>query len=208
MIQEYISHDGGHYSIGTLFNDNSEPVAVHVYKEIKQYPVNGGPAVTAISVEKEEWVDNMLRILKNVGWKGPAHMDVLYDSSSNTPRLLEINPRFWMTLNLSIKSGVDFPYLLHRLANKEEIEKINSYRVGIKYRWVLPNEILWLMQTPDKIKGFREFINFWKKDMCFGILSSKDPMPTIGTILQGFNFVLDSDKRKFMFKRGWNSKGR
>jgi len=203
IVQEYISHDGGHYSIGTLFNDNSEPVAVHVYKETKQYPISGGPAVNAISVEKDVWVDNMLQILKYVDWKGPAHMDVLWDPASNTPRLLEVNPRFWMTLNLSIKSGVDFPYILYMLAIGETVEPIKSYKVGLRYRWVLPNEILWLMQTPNKIDGFREFINFWEKDTCYGILSLEDPMPIIGTILQGLNFILDSDKRKFMFKRGW-----
>lgn len=203
IIQEYINHDGGHYSIGALFNDNSEPVAIHVYKEIKQYPINGGPAVTAISVEKKKWVDNMLQILTNVGWKGPAHMDVLYDLSSNTPRLLEINPRFWMSLNLSIKSGVDFPYLLYQLANKKEMEEMNPYRVDIKYRWVLPSEILWLMKSPDKFEGMKDFINFWDKNTCYGILSLKDPIPTIGMILQSFEFILDPVKRDFMFKRGW-----
>jgi predicted ATP-grasp superfamily ATP-dependent carboligase len=202
MIQEYISHNGGHYSIGALFDEKSKPLAIHIYKEIKQYPISGGPAVNAISVEKEKWVDDMLRILKEVGWKGPAHMDVLYDISSNTPRLLEINPRFWMTLNLSIKSGVDFPYILYMLAISETVEPIESYKVGLKYRWVLPNEILWLMQTPNKIKGFREFINFWEKDTCYGVLSLGDPMPIIGTTLQGFNFLLDVEKRKFMFNRG------
>ena len=105
----------------------------------------------------------MLQILTNVGWKGPAHMDVLYDLSSNTPRLLEINPRFWMSLNLSIKSGVDFPYLLYQLANKKEMEEMNPYRVDIKYRWVLPSEILWLMKSPDKFEGMKDFINFWDK---------------------------------------------
>ena len=208
MIQEYISHNGGHYSIGTLFNDNSEPIAVHTYKETKQYPISGGPAVNAISVKKEKWVDDMLQILREVGWKGPAHIDVLYDLSSNTPKLLEVNPRFWMTLNLSIRSGVDFPYLLYKLANGEMVEPVKSYQVGVKYRWVLPNEILWLLQTPNKIKGIKEFFNFRKDNTCYGVLSFKDPMPIIGTILQGFYFILNSNRRNFIFKRGWNSKGR
>ncbi len=207
IIQEYVSHDGGHFSIGVLFNEASELMAVHVYKELKQYPINGGPAVTAVSVPKEDWVDTMLQILKDANWVGPAHMDVLYDSASNEPKLLEVNPRFWMSLNLSIKSGVDFPYLIYKLARGEHTTPISSYKIGLKYRWVLPNEILWMLQTPNKIQGIKEFINFWDGDTCYGELAFKDPMPIVGILLQSINYALDSDRRKSIFGRGWALKG-
>ena len=203
IIQEYVSHEGGHYSIGALFDESSEPVAVHVYKETKQYPINGGPAVNAISVTIDKWVNGMLEMLKKEGWKGPVHMDVLYDPSSSTPKLLEVNPRFWMSLNLSIKSGVNFPYLLYRLGMGEKIEPQGSYKVGVKYRWTFPNEILWLTQTPDKIRGLKEIINFNEKDVYDGVLSSKDLLPALGIIMQSLNYFLDSEKRKLIFKRGW-----
>lgn len=206
MIQEYISHDGGHYSIGTLFDNNSEPIAIHVYKETKQYPINGGPAVNAITVKKEQWVDDILQILKTVGWIGPAHMDVLFDTSSNTYRLLEVNPRFWMSLNLSIKSGVDIPYLLYQLSAGQNISKINSYKVGFKYRWVFPYEILWLMKYPNKIHGIKDLFKFWEKNVCDGNLSIRDPLPLIGVLVQIATFMFNSEKRKFIFKRGWSVK--
>ncbi len=203
IIQEYVSHDGGHFSIGALFNEASELMAVHVYKELKQYPINGGPAVTAISVPKEGWVDTMLQILKEANWVGPAHMDVLYDPLSNEPKLLEVNPRFWMSLNLSIKSGVDFPYLICKLARGEQVTPVDSYKVGLKYRWVLPNEILWMLQTPNKVQGIKEFINFWNNETCYGELALKDPLPIVGILLQSINYALDSDRRKSILGRGW-----
>lgn len=206
MIQEYISHDGGHYSIGTLFDNDSKPIAIHVYKETKQYPINGGPAVNAITVKRERWVDDILQILKKVGWIGPAHIDVLYDTSSNTHMLLEVNPRFWMSLNLSIKSGVDVPHLLYQLSAGKNISKINSYEVGFKYRWIFPYEILWLMKSPNKIQGIKEFFKFWEKNVCDGNLSIRDPLPFIGVLVQIINFISNSEKRKFIFKRGWSVK--
>jgi predicted ATP-grasp superfamily ATP-dependent carboligase len=208
MIQEYVSHDGGHYSVCALFNESSEIIATHVYKEIKQYPVNGGPAVTAISVAKDTWVDDMLRFLQGVRWVGPVHMDVLYDSKLHEPKLLEVNPRFWMSLNLSIKSGVDFPYLLCKLAEGKHTEPLKSYKTGIKYRWVLPNEILWMLQTPNKFKGIRELLNFREKETCYAELSFEDPMPVAGVILQSLNYILNPEKRKLIFKRGWAKESR
>lgn len=201
MIQEYVSHAGGHYSIGSLFDENSNPVAVHVYKEIKQYPISGGPAVVALSVEKEPWVDKLLELLEKVGWKGPSHMDVLLDPITNAPKLLEVNPRFWMSLNLSINSGVDFPYLLYQLGNKDSI-CIEPYKTGIKYRWVFPNEILWLTQTPNKIKGLKQFLNFWDRTTCYSSLSLDDPMASFGVFCQCISFLSNSESRKLMFKRG------
>ncbi len=35
------------------------------------------------------------------------------DPRDNTPKLMEINPRFWGSLALAIESGVNFPYLLY-----------------------------------------------------------------------------------------------
>lgn len=205
IIQEYVSHEGGHYSIGTLFDKGSNPVAIHVYKETKQYPINGGPAVNAVSVKKESWVDGMLEILRELHWVGPAHMDVLYDPDSECYRLLEVNPRFWMSVNLSIKSGVDFPHLLYKLAMGEEIDLLQDYQAGLKYRWVLPNEILWLMQTPDKIDGLRQFMNFKNGETCYGVLSLQDPLPTAGIMLQGLYYLASPSRRNFVLNRGWGS---
>jgi len=204
IIQEYVSHKGGHYSIGALFDENSRPIAVHVYRELKQYPINGGPAVTAISVKKEKWVEDMLDMLQKIHWIGPAHMDVLHDPNSGTYKLLEVNPRFWMSLNLSICSGLDFPYFLYKMAMAETIGEMSEFKIGMKYRWVLPNEILWLTQTPDKIRGLKEFLNFWEEDTCYGVLSLEDPSPAIGVLLQSAAFLLDAEKRSSIFKRGWH----
>ncbi len=203
IIQEYISHEGGHYSIGTLFNRSSENVATHVYLETKQYPINGGPAVTAESVKKPPWTKNMLRILEELDWIGPAHMDVLYDETDDSPKLLEVNPRFWMSMNIAIKSGVDFPYLIYKLSQNEEISGFFNYEDDMKYRWVIPNELLWLLNTNQKIDGLKEVINFWERDVCYGTLSKDDPFPIIGAVEQGLNFFFEKEKRDQIFDRGW-----
>jgi len=37
------------------------------------------------------------------------------DARDGTAKLMEVNPRFWGSLQLSILSGADFPYLLYNL---------------------------------------------------------------------------------------------
>ncbi|WP_331234067.1 carboxylate--amine ligase [Natronorarus salvus] len=203
IIQEYVSHEGGHFSIGTLFDENSEPVAVHVYEETKQYPVSGGPAVEAKSVPVEPWVDGMLGILREVNWVGPAHMDVLYDPDDATYKLLEVNPRFWMSVGLTIRSGVDIPGLLVRLAMDEEIpDRVIDYDTDLLYRWILPSGLFWASQQERLICGIHQLTSQLENQICYGVFSSKDLGPTVGVLFQSATFILEEEKRRQVFNRG------
>ena len=59
------------------------------------------------------------------------------DIQENVFKLMEINGRFWGSLQLAILSGVDFPYLLYKLAIGSYPETHSEYRVGVLSRWEL-----------------------------------------------------------------------
>jgi len=200
LIQEYI-YKTGYSTACILLDDTQKEIASFSYRRIKEYPITGGPTVVGISSEDSEVISYSLKLLKRMNWKGAAEIEYILDRNGN-PLLLEVNPRFWMPLNLSIKAGVDFPYLMYQLAIGEKIGKVTSYKTGLKYRWVLPNEILWLTQTSDKIKGIKEFFDFGDKNTCYGDLSISDPLPVFGIMMQSFDFLFDREKRKMIFERG------
>lgn len=201
IIQEYIEKKG--YSTACILLDEEQnEIASFSYKRLKEYPLSGGPTVVAISDDDTLTKKYSINLLKTVGWKGVAEVEYILNQN-NDPLLLEVNPRFWMPLNHAIDSGVDFPYLLYKLATKKHAEPVKSYKIGVKYRWILPNEILWLISAPKKLEGFKDFINFWEPNISFGIFSLKDPMPIIGTIAQSLYFLTDSDRRKSVLGREW-----
>ena len=207
IVQEFVDHSGGHYSIGTVFDDNAEPVATHVYKETRQYPASGGPAIAAHTVEREPWVDSVLDLLRAHDWVGPAHMDVLYDPDTETYRLIEINPRFWSSLSLTINSGVDIPRLLYQLAVDGGVPPAavdGEYRVGTNYRWIVPNEFLWLWSHDRKLQALRE-LGSWDQPTCCATLSREDLRPTLGVLAQGIGYLKSADRRKKIFDRGWSN---
>ena len=205
IVQEFVDHSGGHYSIGTIFDERAEPVATHVYRETRQYPDSGGPAIAAHTVEREPWVDSMLDLLRAHDWKGPAHMDVLYDPDTEAHRLIEVNPRFWSSLSLTINSGVDVPRLLYELALGEgQPEPDDEYTVGMNYRWILPNELLWLWEQEHTLQAARR-LDFWEPNTCCATLSRDDLRPILGVVAQGIGYLQDSDRRKKIFDRGWRN---
>jgi hypothetical protein len=48
---------------------------------------------------------------------------------------MEVNARFWGSLQLAIDAGIDFPSLLVRCAGGETVPECHYYRAGIRSRW-------------------------------------------------------------------------
>lgn len=203
IVQEFVDHSGGHYSIGTVFDRDGTPRAIHAYEELIQYPDSGGPAIRARSVPVEPWVHEMLSLLKDVGWTGPAHMDVLFDPDDGTYKLLEVNPRIWSSIALAIGSGVDVPGAILDIANGDDPGEPTAYRTDQTYRWAFPNEVLWALDgwnTPSRV---RRLLRRDGAGTTYGVLSRDDPGATLGAVLQSARFLLESDKRQEIFGRGW-----
>jgi predicted ATP-grasp superfamily ATP-dependent carboligase len=76
-------------------------------------------------------------LLRGAGWTGVAMVEFKLDARSGIPRLMEVNARFWGSLQLAISAGVDFPFLLYRHALGERPSPPPAYRVGVASRWEL-----------------------------------------------------------------------
>ena len=80
-------------------------------------PPSGGVSVLCESVPlRKPLVDYALRILQSAAWHGVAMVEFKLDARSGIPHLMEVNGRFWGSLQLAIDAGVDFPWLLYQLA--------------------------------------------------------------------------------------------
>lgn len=202
MIQEYVPHDR-HYSVCVLLDQHSDLMASFAYRELRHYSSRGSSATYAVSVKQPELLEYSVRLLKLLGWSGVANLEFVFDERDGEPKLLEINPRFWMSLELAIQSGVDFPYLLYQLSTDGRIETVDDYKVGVKYRWLLPADVVWLWRNRTRVSAFRQFFRFYERDLHYAVLSLTDPGPMVGTIFQSFRFLVSREKRDFIFQRGW-----
>lgn len=202
IVQEFVDHSGGHYSIGTVFDQDGAPTAIHAYEELRQYPDSGGPAIHARSIEIEPWVHELLALLEVIDWTGPAHMDVLFDPDDRTYKLLEVNPRLWSSMALTIDSGVDIPMSILRAAHGVSSDASPAYDTDLEYRWVLPNELLWAVDGWNTPNRLRELLGTNRDGVTYSILSRPDPQAIIGTALQSGRFLLDAEKRAQIFNRG------
>ena len=201
LIQEYIPQGGDAFGVSCLFDRGVKLKAVFVHKRLREYPITGGPSTLRESVVNDEVKELGVKLLSAMKWYGVAMVEFKVDPRDNKPKLMEINPRFWGSLPLAIYSGVDFPYLLYKMAMREDFEAVTKYKTGIRSRYLLPGDIMHFISNPERFKMKPGFFKFFDKNTKDDIISLKDPLPTIGRILSLLTLLYNKDMQRYLKER-------
>ena len=201
LIQEQIPGHGAGYGASFLMDEAGRVKASFVHKRLREYPVTGGASTLRMSVRHDDISDMARTLLKTLDWFGVAMVEFKMDPRDNTPKLMEINPRFWGSLWLAVTAGVNFPYLLYRMSRGENFTPVEHYQIGKKCRWLLPGDILHFINHPKKRDLLPGFFNFWEKHIAYDILSVKDPLPVLGRIMTPLTFLYDKDMKHRLKQR-------
>jgi predicted ATP-grasp superfamily ATP-dependent carboligase len=196
LVQEYLPN-GGEFGVYTLFNDDSEPIALTVQKRIRSINSYGGISTLRKTIKNDDIVDLAFHLLKTIHWSGVAMVEFRIDERDGIPKLMEINPRFWGSLQLSILAGVDFPYLLYKLIMNEEQTSMLTFKEGIQCRWLF-GDFTRLIRCPNKLKTMLDLIQPSIHD---DVISIKDPKPMIASIFSPWNFPDEEPRDDYMMNR-------
>ena len=169
LLQEYIS--GHAHGIFALYNQG-KPVASFAHRRLRENPPSGGVSVLCESVEKNPEAWRMAKtILDYVGWHGVAMVEFKI-TAEGKPYLMEVNGRFWGSLQLAIDAGVDFPWLLYQMATGRALDPAAGYATGVRSRWLLGdlarlckvltgNELPQRLRFSDRMRAVLEFLDFF-----------------------------------------------
>ena len=121
-----------------LLMKDGEALATFAHRRLREKPPSGGVSVLCESIEPPaDALDAAIRLLASIRWSGVAMVEFKEDDRENILKVLEVNARFWGSLELAIASGVDFPRLLLSMANGDDIKGPAKYKIGLKVRWEL-----------------------------------------------------------------------
>ncbi len=162
MLQEFIPGHGA--GVFALYN-RGQPAAFFAHQRLREKPPRGGVSVLSRSAPADPLlVDIASQLLDAVQWHGVAMIEFKI-APDGTPYLMEVNTRFWGSLQLAIDAGVDFPSLLLQICLDLPVQPSESYRVGQRLRWLLGDvDSLYLFLrdkefTPvQKLKRLLEFL--------------------------------------------------
>jgi predicted ATP-grasp superfamily ATP-dependent carboligase len=201
IVQEWIPDGGGIYGFSALFDEASNVKAAFVHKKLRMYPVQGGPSTLGEGVEHPQIMELGLSLLKSLNWVGVGMAEFKVDPRDGIPKLMEVNPRFWGSLQLAIVSGVDFPYLMLKMAKRESFEPVLRYAVGKRFRWLLLGDILHFFNNSNRFHLHPSFFHFFDPNTSYDVLSKDDPLPLLGSVATFFTFLYDPEMKRFLERR-------
>lgn len=134
MLQEFIPGKGA--GVFCLY-DRGQPVAFFAHRRLREKPPEGGVSVLSESVEVDPIMrEYAVKLLDTAKWHGAAMVEFRV-SPEGVSYLMEVNTRFWGSLQLAIDAGVDFPKLLWGIEQRLPLDGQEGYRIGQRLRWFL-----------------------------------------------------------------------
>ena len=73
-----------------------------------------------------------------------------YDESKHDYSLIEVNAKFWGSLELALAAGADFPADYVKIATGQELDYTSEYKMTT-YQWLLSGDFLHGLKRPSAI---------------------------------------------------------
>ncbi len=133
LIQEKIEGPG----VGLfLLRWDGRTLAASAHRRIREKPPTGGVSVYREAIEPDpHLLDRCERLLDEFEWRGVAMVEFKSCDRRGLPYLMEVNGRFWGSLQLAIDAGIDFPAALVGAALGGPHVPARPYRAGVRCRW-------------------------------------------------------------------------
>jgi predicted ATP-grasp superfamily ATP-dependent carboligase len=187
LIQERIVGPG--VGLFGLF-DRGRLLTAFAHRRLREKPPSGGVSVLCESVPApSELREDASRLLGPLGWHGVAMLEYKLDAAG-VRHLIEVNGRFWGSLQLAVDAGVDFPYLSCQLALGRPPDVPASYRVGVRNRWLLgdldhllarllhaPGDLALPPGAPSRGRTLIDFVATTRPGVGDLVVSADDPKP-------------------------------
>ncbi|HKY06329.1 MAG TPA: ATP-grasp domain-containing protein [Blastocatellia bacterium] len=140
------------------------------------------------------------RLLARLKWHGPAMVE-FRDDGVSAPYLIEINGRFWGSLQLAVEAGVDFPRLWVSTLMGKSVKDQGEYVEGVTLRWLWGDakRLLYILKGrprgypypyPSVWQGIKELFGPQPVGTHLEIWQTSDPLPAVGEWVEGIRGLL------------------
>lgn len=190
LVQERIRGPG----LGGFFLAKDGGIlADFAHQRLREKPPTGGVSVLRESVPLRDDVRRHSEaLLDHFNWSGVAMVEFKEDAETGEVYLMEINGRFWGSLQLAIDAGVDFPRLL--LAAFEDVRGAKAEtgrrvrKAQSRWLWGDVDHLLWILrwggryrdrhpELPSRLGAMGRFLLPWRPGRRFEVLRVSDVRP-------------------------------
>ncbi len=182
LFQQYLP--GRREAVSFLYA-NGEVYARFAQWAKRTQPQLGGTSVYRQSIAVPHDIGEPAeRLVHELNLEGYSEVEFRRDSAGKA-YLMEINPRLSASVEVAVRAGVDFPYLLYQWASGERIDHIEGYQVGGWMRY-LEGDLLATIEsflhrgrpgiTPPAQAVF-DFLTTFFQPTGYDYVDKNDPLP-------------------------------
>ena len=152
------------------------------------------------------------RLLATLQWHGPVMVE-FRDDGVRPPYLMEVNGRFWGSLELAVAAGADFPKWWAAILAGRAVEGPTDYATGVTVRWLWGDvkRLLYVLggtppgypgRYPSIAQGLRELLGPQPPGTRSEANQPGDRWPAVGEWIQGVAEVLGLARQRIGSRRG------
>jgi predicted ATP-grasp superfamily ATP-dependent carboligase len=159
LVQEFIPGQGCGF-FATYQHGVCKRIFMH--RRVREYPATGGASSCAESFYDAKLETYGRRMLDALDWHGVAMVEFRHDSRDGEFKLMEINPKFWGSLDLALAAGADFPGDLCHMALGRKLSFSDQYERDLRFQWPLSGhgDLFHLWTRPQSLFDVaRDFLN-------------------------------------------------
>lgn len=125
LVQDYIE---GYDIDCSVLCKNGVVLAYTIQKPNMHGGNKFAPQISFKFVKEDDIINQVKTLMKSLDWSGVAHLDMRFDEKTNDFKVVEINPRFWGSLEASLFAGINFPHLYY-LSSLNKTFDIPNYKL-------------------------------------------------------------------------------
>jgi predicted ATP-grasp superfamily ATP-dependent carboligase len=124
-----------------------------------------------------------MALLERLRWNGVAMVEFKRSDADGRLYLMEINPKFWGSLELALVSGVDFPGLvIEELGGPPALQLPRKSKV--RFQWVLNGELMHCFERVRDLPATIRDLFRSRTDLRWS-----DPLPNVVQLLLIFRYL-------------------
>lgn len=203
IMQAFVTGQGK--GVFALF-DHGKPVAWFAHERLRDVrPSGSGSSLRSSAALDPRLLGPAERLLTDMEWHGPAMVE-FRDDGVHAPNLMEVNGRFWGSLQLAVSAGADFPQWWAAIVRGRAVERRTGYATGVTVRWVWGDvkRFLYIVagapagypgRYPTIGQGLRELFGRQPPGTRAEAWDPDDRWPAVGEWVQGIAELLGGKRR-------------
>jgi len=183
LVQEIIpGEESKEYGFNTYYDHNFNPVGIFTYQTIRGRPHMFGINCSIQQASLPELEEIVTSIVKKIKYYGIVDAEFKKDPRDNSFKLIEVNARAWMQIDLPTRCGINIPYIAYMDTIGENIEKPVLAEDGVKWFNMFEDLDSAIESIMKGRLSFHDWINSYRGKKEYAVFKWDDPIPFLVSV--------------------------